>query len=87
MDVVFAGHEHFYERVKPQNGTYYFTCGGSAKLRKGNIRKGSVLTEKGDDTENTFMVVEVANDVFNFQTISRAGVTIDSGAFHCPQKP
>ncbi len=81
MDVVFAGHEHFYERVKPQKGIYYFTCGGSAKLRKGDIRKGSELTEKGDDIENTFMVVEVANDVFNFQTVSRSGVTIDSGAF------
>jgi predicted phosphodiesterase len=80
MDVVFAGHEHFYERVKPQNGIYYFTCGGSAKLRSGDIRKGSALTEKGDDVENTFMVVEVAGDVFNFQTVSRGGVTIDSGA-------
>jgi predicted phosphodiesterase len=81
IDVVFAGHEHFYERVKPQKGIYYFTCGGSAKLRKGNIRKGSALTEKGDDVENTFMVVEVVKDMFNFQTISRDGVTIDSGAF------
>jgi predicted phosphodiesterase len=84
MDVVFAGHEHFYERVKPQKGVHYFTCGGSAKLRKGDIRKGSELTEKGDDIENTFMVVEVAKDVFNFQTISRAGVTIDSDAFQRP---
>jgi 3',5'-cyclic AMP phosphodiesterase CpdA len=73
MEVVFAGHEHFYERVKPQKGIHYFTCGGSAKLRKGNIQKGSQLTEKGDDIENTFMLVEVANDVFNFQTISRGG--------------
>jgi predicted phosphodiesterase len=80
IDVVFAGHEHFYERVKPQKGIYYFTCGGSAKLRKGDIRKGSALTEKGDDVENTFMVVEVKGDVFNFQTVSRGGVTIDSGA-------
>ena len=81
MNVVFAGHEHFYERVKPQSGVYYFTCGGSAKLRKGDIQKGSALTEKGDDVDNTFMVVEVANDTFNFQTVSRDGVTIDSGAF------
>jgi len=81
MDVVFAGHEHFYERVKPQKGIHYFTCGGSAKLRKGDIRKGSQLTEKGDDIENTFMVVEVAKDVFNFQTVSSSGATIDSGAF------
>jgi hypothetical protein len=78
---VFAGHEHFYERVKPQMGIHYFTCGGSAKLRRGDIRKGSELTEKGDDIENTFMVVEVAKDVFNFQTVSRGGVTIDSDAF------
>ncbi len=81
MDVVFAGHEHFYERVKPQKGIYYFTCGGSAKLRKGDIRKQSELTEKGDDIENTFMVVEVEGDAFNFQTVSGRGVTIDSGAF------
>ena len=39
VDVVFAGHEHFYERIKPQNGIYYFIEGGSAKLRKGDIRK------------------------------------------------
>jgi predicted phosphodiesterase len=81
MDVVFAGHEHFYERIKPQKGIYYFTCGGSAKLRKGDIREGSGLTEKGDDAENTFMVVEVANDTFNFQTVSRSGTTVDSGSF------
>jgi predicted phosphodiesterase len=81
IDVVFAGHEHFYERVKPQKGIHYFTCGGSAKLRKGDIRKGSGLTEKGDDIENTFMVVEVSKDGFNFQTVSRGGLTIDSGAF------
>jgi predicted phosphodiesterase len=85
IDVVFAGHEHFYERVKPQKGIYYFTCGGSAKLRKGDIRKGTGLTEKGDDIENTFMVVEVAGDVFNFQTVSSGGVTVDSGAFQRPK--
>ena len=84
MDVVFAGHEHFYERVKPQKGVYYFTCGGSAKLRPGDIRRGSELTEKGDDRENTFMVVEVEKDGFTFQTVSRTGAIIDSGAFQRP---
>src|SRR5262245_16458223 len=39
MSVVFAGHEHFYERLRPQNGVYYFTEGGSAKLRVGDITK------------------------------------------------
>jgi predicted phosphodiesterase len=85
MDVVFAGHEHFYERVKPQKGIYYFTCGGSAKLRRGDLRKGSELTEKGDDVENTFMVVEVAGDAFTFQTVSAGGAIVDSGAFQRPR--
>ena len=85
MHVVFAGHEHFYERVKPQKGIYYFTCGGSAKLRKGDIRKGSELTEKGDDAENTFMVVEVEKDVFSFQTVSSGGGTVDSDSFQRPR--
>jgi len=81
IDVVFAGHEHFYERIKPQKGIYYFTCGGSAKLRAGDIRRGSGMTDKGFDTDNSFMVVEVAGDTFYFQTISRSGQTIDSGTF------
>ena len=37
LNVVFAGHEHFYERLKPQKGIHYFTAGGSAKLRAGDI--------------------------------------------------
>ena len=28
-----AGHEHFYERIKPQKGIAYFILGNSAKLR------------------------------------------------------
>ncbi len=78
VDVVFAGHEHFYERVKPQNGVAYFTAGGSAKLRKGDIRK-TELTEKGFDTDRSFMVVAVADGSLFFQTVSRTGTLVDSG--------
>ena len=81
IDVVFAGHEHFYERVKPQKGIYYFTCGGSAKLRVGDIRRGTGLTASSLDSDNTFMVVEVAGNAFHFQTVSRSGKTVDSGSF------
>ena len=79
VDVVFAGHEHFYERVKPQKGIHYFTAGASAKLRKNNIRKNSPLTAKGFDTDNSFMLVEVAGDRLHFETISRKGVIVDAG--------
>jgi DNA repair exonuclease SbcCD nuclease subunit len=77
--VVFAGHEHFYERIKPQQGIFYFTAGGSAKLREGDIRTARGLTEKGFDSEQSFMVVEIDGDVLRFQTISRHGKRVDSG--------
>ena len=79
VDVVFAGHEHFYERIKPQKGIYHFVSGGAAKLRRGDIRP-SALTEKGFDAGHHFMLVEVTEKVLHFQTISDKGVTVDSGA-------
>jgi predicted phosphodiesterase len=79
VDVVFAGHEHFYERLKPQQGIYYFVQGGAAKLRRGNIRENSPLTAKGFDTDNSFTLVEIEGDRMFFETISRRGAIVDSG--------
>src|SRR5688500_3182950 len=78
VDVVFAGHEHFYERLKPQKGITYFVNGSAAKLRKGNIGK-SGMTAKGFDTGYAFMIAEIAGDELYFQTIEAGGKTIDSG--------
>ena len=78
VDVVFAGHEHLYERIYPQKGIYYFVAGGSAKLRENDIRKSSDVA-KGFDTDRSFMLVEISGDEMFFQTISRTGVTIDNG--------
>jgi predicted phosphodiesterase len=81
VDVVFAGHEHFYERLKPQNGIQYFVLGSSAKLRKDGILARSELTAKGFDTDNAFMVAEISGDEMSFQAISKAGNVVDSGKF------
>jgi hypothetical protein len=78
VSVVFTGHEHFYERIKPQKGITYFIAGSSAKLRRGDIRN-SELTAKGFDEGYTFMLVEIADDELHFQTISHRGDTVDSG--------
>ena len=37
VDVVLTGHEHFYERIKPQNGIHYFISGAAGQLRGANI--------------------------------------------------
>jgi 3',5'-cyclic AMP phosphodiesterase CpdA len=79
VNVVIAGHEHFYERLKPQKGVAYFTLGSSAKLRKGDLEK-SALTAYGNDTDYTFMLVEVVGDELYFQAINHKGTTIDAGS-------
>jgi hypothetical protein len=81
VTVVFTGHEHFYERIKPQQGITYFIGGSSAKLRAGDIIKTN-LTAKGFDTGYTFTLVEIVGDDLTFQTITQAGQTIDSGTIH-----
>ncbi len=81
VNAVFSGHEHFYERVKPQNGIYYFIDGSSGKLRKGNIEKTDI-TGKGYDRDETFMLVEIAGDQMTFRTISRTGDVVDEGTLN-----
>ena len=81
VDVVFSGHEHFYERLKPQKGIVYITQGGAAKLRRGNIRDNSPMTAKGFDTDRSFTLVEIVGDHLFFETISRLGQIVDSGSF------
>lgn len=79
VDVVFTGHEHFYERIKPQKGIFYFITGAGGKLRKGDIKKGSPLTAKAFDEDMSFMLVEISKNLMHFQVISRTGKTVDSG--------
>ena len=81
VDVVFSGHEHFYERLKPQKGIVYMIQGGAAKLRRGNIRDNSAMTAKGFDTDRSFTLVEIVGDHLFFETISRLGQLVDSGEF------
>ena len=79
VNVVFMGHEHFYERIKPQKGIAYFIAGSAAKLRPGDIDTRSGLTIKGFDRGYAFMLVEIAGDQLYFQTISEKGQTVDYG--------
>jgi len=79
VDAVFSGHEHFYERIKPQKGIYYFTSGGAAKLRDGDVKKTD-LTAKSFDAGYHFMLIEITKDTMYFQAISDQGKVVDSGA-------
>jgi predicted phosphodiesterase len=78
VDVVFSGHEHFYQRIKPQKGVNYFVSGAAGELRPGDIRP-SPLTAAGFDADRSFMLIEVAGKELSFQAISRTGKTVDQG--------
>jgi 3',5'-cyclic AMP phosphodiesterase CpdA len=79
VSLVLNGHDHAYERIKPQNGIQYFLEGSSGKLRRGDLRQGSPLTAFGNDQTRTFMLMEIDGDTMTFNTIDMAGTVIDSG--------
>jgi hypothetical protein len=79
VSVVLNGHDHFYERVKPQKGIAYFVVGSGGQLRKGNIDRRSGITAVGFDTDLAFMAVEITGDEMYFSVISRLGLPVDSG--------
>ena len=78
VQVVFAGHDHFYERTKPQKGIYHFVAGSTGKLRKGDISK-TALTASGFDTARGFMLVEIADDAMFFAAVAQTGKVFDAG--------
>jgi predicted phosphodiesterase len=79
VSVVFNGHDHNYERVKPQKGIQYFVTGSGGQLRPGGIIRTTGLTAKGFDTDRAFLAAEIIGDEMYFNAISRTGQIVDSG--------
>ncbi len=81
VNVVFSGHDHIYERIKPQKGITYFVNGSSGELRKGDVRP-SAFTAAYYDQDQAFTLVEIAGDDMFFEARSRTGQLVDSGTIH-----
>lgn len=79
VSVVLNGHDHLYERVKPQKDIQYFVVGSGGKLRAGSIDPNTGITAKEFDTDLVFMAAEIVGDEMYFNAISRVGQTVDSG--------
>jgi predicted MPP superfamily phosphohydrolase len=79
VSVVFAGHDHFYERIKPQHGIVHFVVGSGGKLSRGDIEEDSGLTARGFDTDYAFLVAEIVEDRLTFNAFARSGRVVDSG--------
>jgi 3',5'-cyclic AMP phosphodiesterase CpdA len=81
VNVVFSGHDHIYERIRPQKGITYFVTGSAGGVRTGDITP-SPMTAASADQEQSFMVVEIDGDTLYFEAISRTGKRLDSDVIH-----
>ena len=80
VNVAFSGHDHFYERTRPQHGIQYFVSGGGGKIRHGDVDQGSDIRQASFDQDHHFMQIEVAEKEVTFQAISQGGDVVDSGS-------
>jgi len=82
VDVVFSGHEHLYERVKPQQGIRYFVSGGGGRYLYGY--RPSEFDEVGI-SEHHYIVAQIAGDRLFFEAISHAQQLLDCGVLYRTQ--
>jgi len=78
VQVVFAGHDHIYQRFHPQKGVGYFVCGNSGELRRGNAAP-SPLVAAVEDQQRAFMLWEATADALRFWAINEKGEAFDCG--------
>lgn len=77
VQVVFSGHDHFYERIKLQQGIQYFVQGASGQLRKNGMKKQSDLTAAFNDTTHSFLFVQATAETMQIEAIGEDGAVID----------
>lgn len=74
VDLVLAGHDHDYQRTKPQDGVTYIVSGGAAKLRP--TSRGSFT----DFAASTYHFAEIAvySDRLILRAVDQAGGVFDT---------
>ena len=75
IDLVLAGHDHFYQKIRPQQGIHHVVSGAGGKLRKG------AKTEH-PDVEKTvvqrhFLSVEITLEKIAYDAVAESGEIID----------
>jgi 3',5'-cyclic AMP phosphodiesterase CpdA len=79
VDAVFAGHNHFYARMVPQQGIRYFVSGGGGRPPYGfEAAPGYVAT---GGPFNHFVAVRVTEKAFEYYVIDDQGRSRDAGWF------
>lgn len=76
VDLVMAGHDHFYQKIKPVGGVHHLISGAAGKLR-GGLKKGGAV-EHGA-LELHFMDMSLDEDALRYQAIGADGSMIHRG--------
>ena len=76
VDVVFAGHDHVYERMPPVAGIRYFVTGAGGQEPR-ELRPGA-KPPASFTRDGSFMLVEVIAGALYFETVSRTGAAVDA---------
>jgi hypothetical protein len=84
VDIVFAGHDHVVEKIKPQvapnsgHKIYYITEGASAKLRQGDLDTTNAFHEWGEDTKYTFLLADLTPAELKIDVVDSTGQILKS---------
>jgi len=78
VQIYLAGHDHIYQRLRPQKCVVHFVCGAGGQLRKGNARP-SPQVAAGEDQQRVFMLWEATRDELRFRAINETGDAFDCG--------
>lgn len=79
VNLVLAGHDHIYERVKPQQGITHFVAGSGGKLRPGDAGGGKAFSARVVDNTHVFLTMEIDGDRLVFNAIAADGRVVDAG--------
>jgi hypothetical protein len=77
VDAVFAGHNHFYARMLPQDGIRYFVSGGGGRKTYGFESQPGYIAAGGDWYH--FVLATITPSGFTYRAIDSAGAVRDAG--------
>lgn len=76
VQLVFQGHNHWYERSNPVNGVHYITTGGGGRSLH-RASKLNAYTAKLEDEVFSFVIVDVEGDTLHLRAIDADGGEFD----------
>jgi hypothetical protein len=77
VDVVLAGHEHFYQKIRPQRGVHHIISGAAGKTRQGVDKKHPNVEFASQDYH--FMDLSLSAQTLYYQAVNDSGLKIHSG--------